>query len=312
VVDHGGVERFRQGAGVTALGVELPFGDAYSGVLAGSRLRVAVAPAAARNLVIGGLPRSRLPVLLGLLTLSTALVVSALLQLHRERALQRLRGEFVASVSHELRTPLTQIRLFAETLLLDRVRSAQEGRQALEVIDREARRLAHLVENVMLFSRAERGLAPLAPSPRQLAPLLREVLAQFTPLAAGAGVRLTAELDETAAAPVDADALRQVLLNLLDNACKYGPRGQELRVGLSGSRDRVRLWVDDEGPGVPAPARRQVFTRFHRLERDRRSAVAGTGIGLALVDDLVRRHGGKVWIEDGERGGARFVVELPA
>jgi signal transduction histidine kinase len=141
---------------------------------------------------------------------------------------------------------------------------------------------------------------------------VREVLEQFEPLAAGAGARLVARLDESVVAAVDADALRQVLLNLLDNAVKYGPRGQELVVALDPGPRGARLSVDDQGPGIPAAARRRVFERYQRLDRDRRSSIAGTGIGLAVVADLVERHGGRAFVEDGSRGGARLVVELPA
>jgi signal transduction histidine kinase len=313
VRDPAGVERFRVGAAPAAnLLIEMPFGPAYSGVLDGFVVRAAIDPGAARHLVIGGLPRSRLPVLLALLLLSAGLVVTALLQLRRERALARLRSEFVASVSHELRTPLTQIRMFAETLLLDRVRSAEERRRALVIVDREARRLAHLVENVLQFSRGERDSVSLARERRALAPLVREVLEQFQPMIAGSGVRIGEKLDEAAAAAVDADALRQILLNLLDNAVKYGPRQQEIRVGLERDGATVRLSVDDEGPGIPPGERSRVFERFHRLARDTGSAVAGTGIGLAVVQDLARRHGGRAFADAGARGGAQLVVELPA
>jgi signal transduction histidine kinase len=305
-------QRFRAGAGPwSGLSVDVPFGSAYEGILEGSTVQASIDPEAARSLIIGGLPRSRLPLLLGLLGLSAALAVVAVLQVRRERALQRLRSEFVASVSHELRTPLTQIRMFAETLLLDRVRSEAERRRALEIVDREARRLTHLVENMLQFSRGERGGVALAPERRELAPIVREVLEQFQPIVAGTGVRLLPQLDEELRAPVDVDALRQVLLNLLDNAVKYGPRTQEVLVGLERSPGGLRLSVDDQGPGIPAAERERVFTRFHRLERDRQSAVAGTGIGLAVVRDLVERHRGRCFVEPGSRGGARFVVELP-
>ena len=312
VKDHAGIERFRAGGGPwPELAVDVPFGPAYSGVLEGSTVLVSIDPDAARDLVIGGLPRSRLPWLVGLLALCAGLVVTATFQLRRERALQRLRSEFVASVSHELRTPLTQIRMFAETLMLERVRSDEERRRALEIIDREARRLTHLVENMLQFSRGERGGLTLSPVRQPLPPLVREVIDQFQPLVAGSGVRLTARLDEEAEAVVDADALRQVLLNLLDNAVKYGPREQEVIVQLERAPSVVRLSVEDQGPGIPPAERRRVFERFHRLEDHRRSAIAGTGIGLSVVRDLVERHGGRCWVESGAHGGARFVVELP-
>jgi len=311
VADEGGAEIFRWGKGAwPGLAVTVPFGQAYSGVLDGAVLQVCIDPAAARHLVMGGLPRSRLPLVLGLLGVSTGLLVTALLQLRREQALQRLRVEFVASVSHELRTPLTQIRMFAETLLLKRIRSEEEGERALEILDREARRLTHLVENVLQFSRGERGAVSLELSSRRLAPLVRDVLEQFAPIA-GPGVRFVASLPEEAEARIDPDALRQILLNLLDNAVKYGPTEQEIVVAVERAERGVRLVVEDRGPGVPPRERLRIFERFQRLERDRLSSVAGTGIGLAVVSDLAARMHGKAFVEDAPSGGARFVVELP-
>jgi signal transduction histidine kinase len=101
------------------------------------------------------------------------------------------------------------------------------------------------------------------------------------------------------------------VLNLLDNAVKYGPAGQEVSVTLEEADGRARLEVDDQGPGIPAAEWERVFDRYHRLERDRASTVAGTGLGLAVVRELVARHGGHCAALPGRRGGARIVVELP-
>jgi signal transduction histidine kinase len=293
----------------------VPFADTYRAVLDGWEVRAAVDPAYARELIIGGLPRTRLPLLLGLMALAAGLVAVALRQVRREKELARLRSEFVSRVSHELRTPLTQIRMFAETLLLKRVRSVAEEEKALRVIDRESRRLSHLVENILQFSRGERGDLRLSPRPRLLEPFVEELVEEVRPLADR--VNLALDLEPGLEASVDGDALRQVLLNLLDNALKYGPAGQTVTVGLGAAGPRrLRLWVEDQGPGVPESQRERIWERFHRLERDRRSAVAGTGIGLAVVRDLVRQHGGEVWVEAAHRWGreargARFIVELP-
>jgi signal transduction histidine kinase len=110
---------------------------------------------------------------------------------------------------------------------------------------------------------------------------------------------------------VDPDALRQVLLNLLDNAVKYGPRTQRVVVGVESTNGCARVYVEDEGPGIPPRERELVFERFYRLERERTSSIAGTGIGLAVVRDLVSRQGGRALVEAGAKGGARIVVELP-
>lgn len=312
VRDHAGVERYRlnQGA-LQGLAVTKPFGDLYQGIFSGFMVEASIDPQVSRQIVIGGLPRSRLPFFLGLLALNVVLIVTAILQLHREMALQQLRDEFVSSVSHELRTPLTQIRMFTETLLLDRIRTTEEHRRSLEIIDREARRLTQLVENVLQFSRMERKIDTLSTEKHELAPLIQEIAEDFESAMNGGETQIETRLTFGLSAKVDPDALRQIVLNLLDNAVKYGKKGQHVIVGLEAGEGTARLFVDDQGPGIPAADRRRIFERFQRLERDRQSSIAGTGIGLSVVQDLVTQHGGRCWVTIGERSGAKFIVELP-
>jgi signal transduction histidine kinase len=291
--------------------------DTYSGVSVldphyGSPIiRVAVSPKAASALIAGGLPRNRVPLLIGLVVLVTSFIGVALLQLRREYELSRLRTDFVSSVSHELRTPLAQIRMFAETLLLGRVRSPEESRRSLEIIDQEARRLTHLVGNVLEFSRAERRLSQVALTPSDLAAEIRETLECFAPIAEARRVEIIASLQEGIIVPIDRGALRQVVLNLLDNAVKYGPPGQTVSVGTSLLHDRAQLWVADEGPGIVPAERERIWEPFYRLERERNAAVAGSGIGLSVVRDLVSLHGGRAWLDERATQGARFIVDLP-
>ncbi len=311
VRDSDGAERYRLGAEAPqALAATKPFGDTYEGIFSGFTVEASIDPQASRQIVMGGLPRSRLPFFLGLLALNAALIVTAMLQLRREMALQQLRDEFVSSVSHELRTPLTQIRMFTETLLLDRIRTTEEHRRSLEIIDHEARRLTQLVENVLQFSRMERKIVTISPEKRELAPLIQEIAEDFSTMN-GEETQIETRLKSGLRANVDPDALRQILLNLLDNAVKYGRKGQQVIVGLEAGEGMARLFVDDEGPGIPAADRRRIFERFQRLERDRQSAIAGTGIGLSVVQDLARRQGGRCWATAGDRGGAKFIVEVP-
>ena len=275
-------------------------------------VQVTLRPSVADRLIIGGLPRSRLPLLLGLVGVAALLVLTATLQLRREQQLTRLRSDFVASVSHELRTPLAQIRMFTETLLLGRVRSDQERHRSLEILDQEARRLTHLVDNLLYVARGERNTQPLTPEPTELVPLVRKVAESFAPLALAAGASVELTLEEGVSARVDHGALRQILLNLLDNGIKYGPAGGSITIAVARAGAFARIWVDDQGPGVPLSERDRVWERFARLERDVDSAIAGNGIGLAIVRDLVTAHGGSCRIEDAPGGGARLVVELPA
>ena len=287
--------------------------DTLGSYFANLSVDVSLRPEIAGKLVIGGLPRSRMPLLITLLLLTAALIVIAMIQLRRETELSALRTQFVSGVSHELRTPLAQIRMFAETLVLGRVRSDDERRRSLEIIDQEARRLTHLVENLLHFSRSERQSVRVAPVPTLLGPVIRGMVESFTPLAGTRQVRLHTSLPDSVVASVDEAALRQILLNFLDNAVKYGPDGQTVTIGLDPVRnERTRLWVQDQGPGIPPGDRERIWEQFWRLERDRGSAVAGTGIGLSVVRELATLHRGRVWVESAPGGGARFVLELPA
>src|SRR5262245_7262939 len=310
ITDRYGVEIYRTPVQYTSpftardtIGTDL--GDLYA--------HVALREAMADKLIIGGLPRSRLPLILGLLALTGALLGTALLQLRRESQLTRLRTDFISGVSHELRTPLAQIRMFSETLTLGRVRSDEERKRSLAIIDQEARRLTHLVENLLPFSRSERQTTHITPEPTALGPLVQEVIDGFAPLAAARGVRLSAAVPEGLVVPADPGAVRQMLLNLLDNAVKYGPAGQEVQIGATRENGVARLWVADGGPGIPRADRERVWERFWRLERDRESSVAGSGIGLAVVRELAGLHRGRTWIDGGpDVTGTRVVIELPA
>lgn len=275
------------------------------------RLRLALRPEAADLLVIGGLPRTRLPLLLGLLALTLALCVVAVQQLRRETELARMREDFVSSVSHELRTPLAQIRMFTETLLLGRTRSDAERRRSLEIIDQEARRLSHLVENVLRISRAARGVSRVAPENVDLTAEVIANVESFRLFAAQRKVELRPELQAGVMGVVDRGGLRQMLVNLLDNALKYGPAGQRVTVGLALFEESARIWVDDEGQGIAAEDREKVFMPFYRSPRDAGSAVAGSGIGLAVVREIATLHGGRAWAEAAPGGGARVCIEIP-
>jgi len=275
-------------------------------------LEAAIDPALAPALVIGGLPSSRLPALIAMLCAGLVLAGVGFVQLRRERELMRLRSRFVANVSHELRTPLAQISMFGETLMLGRARTDEEAHHFARIIHREARRLTTLVESVLRFSRSEAGATVLQAEPRGLAAELREAIEDFSPLARPTGARIHLEAEPAAAAHVDPAALRQIVLNLLENATKYGPPKQEILVSACARDDQIVVAVQDQGPGIPERDRQRVLEPFTRLERAGQPKVAGTGIGLAVVHDLVRAHGGRLWIEDAARGGTRVCFTLRA
>jgi signal transduction histidine kinase len=275
----------------------------------GLRVRAALHPATAHVLLFEGPPRAQPFALAALALLAAALLAAALLVVRRDAELARARADFIASVSHELRTPLAQIRLFAETLLLGRVRSEAERRRSLEIIDQEAGRLGDLVDNVLDVTRGARSLPALAPEPTDLGALLEEIAERFAPLAAARGATIARELAPGVSARVDRDATRRMINNLLDNAVKYGPPGQTVRLRLERADSKARISVEDEGPGVAERDRSRIWERFVRANL---GATPGAGIGLAVVREIAERHDGRAWVEDAPCGGARFVVSLPA
>ena len=275
----------------------------------GLRVRVAIRPHAVQTLALA-LPPSRVPILVGLLTITATMIGITVLQLKREHELTRLRSDFISSVSHELRTPLSQILLFAETLNLGRVRTEEERHSATDVIVQEGRRLMHLVENILHFSRAERRMTHLGPERLDLSDAVRAIVADWIPLATAAGVVVRTDFAPSVEAIADRSALRQIVLNLLDNATKYGPAGQTVTVETRVVKGRARIAVTDEGEGIPPRERERVWDSFYRMDHHANSAIAGSGIGLFVVRELARLHGGDSWIEDASTGGARVVVEI--
>ena len=273
-------------------------------------VRTSLSERLAPSLIVGGLPRSQVPLLVALLAVASLLVVTAALQLRRERAFASLREDFVSGVSHELRTPLAQIRLFSETLRLGRVRNDAEAARSIAIIDQEARRLGHLVDNLLHFSRAERGAVRIVPERTDLGRLIADIVAHFQPIADARHVTIATSLAPGIDVDVDPNAVRQIVLNLLDNALKYGPDGQVVTVSSARDADMVAVAVSDQGPGIPADARERIWERFWRDARARSSAVAGTGIGLAIVRELVTLHGGTCAATDAPGGGARVEVRV--
>ena len=275
------------------------------------RLKLALNPVLADR-IVGGLPDSRLPTFGAVLLLSAGMIALVWVTLRRQQALVRLRDDFVASVSHELRTPLAQIRLLAELLQRGRAVPDESRERSARIIDKEARRLSYLVENLLSFARTGRKLSSVAPVPLDLVQEVHEIVESFAPLLQQGGTRVAVDADRPVMAAVDPAALRQILLNLLDNANRYGPSGQQITVALRQLNGTARIAVEDHGPGIPLADRRRIFAPYHRLAREQRGTVAGTGLGLAVVRELVEQHRGRVVVEDSSSGGARFVVDLPS
>lgn len=216
---------------------------------------------------------------------------------------------FTADVSHELRTPLAVIRSHAE-LALNRPRSGEEYRDALDTCLRSAGRMTELVEALLTLARADAGKLDLRHEPVELRELVAESVALFRPLAQGKDVSLATRLAPVEV-PGDAGRLSQVVMNLLSNAVQYNRPGGEVRVALAAEADTAVLSVSDTGCGIPAEDRPHLFERFYRVDKARARASGGNGLGLSICQSIVEAHGGTVGCESVVGRGSTFWVRLP-
>lgn len=277
------------------------------------RVSAALTPAAAKRVrgnAGGAYARTWVVFMAIIATLVIALIA---LVLRRATELARLRGDFTAAVSHELRTPLTEIMLYAELIQTGRTTGAAATADAAHVILAEARRLHNLVENVLVVARTDRRMLRVRVGAHDLVPIVRATVATFLPLAAKRQIPVECELPESLVARCDPAAVACVLLNLLDNAVRYGPQSRAVIVrGRFIGQDQVSLEVDDAGPGIPAGDRERVMQPYVRLDRDVDALTSGSGLGLAVVDALVEEMQGTIRFDDSARGGTVATVTLPA
>jgi len=241
-------------------------------------------------------------------------VVYAFRNLTEERALEELKGEFVATVSHELRTPLAAIYGSAQTLLRQDLELSEENTQRLlEVIASESERLTRIASDILLASNLDAGRLLLEREAVDLGPLVREVFEEMRLNFANRG-NISFELEVPDALPPlegDGDRLRQVLINLLDNAVKYSPDGGRVELRVEPHERGVRLVVRDEGLGISHADQQRIFGKFYRVDPQQSGGVGGSGLGLYISRELVRRMAGRISVTSREGEGSTFAIELP-
>ena len=227
-----------------------------------------------------------------------------------EHSFEQLR-RFTADASHELRTPLTAIRTVGEVGLRTQG-SAGHYREVIGSMLEETGRLTRLVESLLAISRADSGEIRLAPAAITVLPFAREVACFLEVLAEEKGQHLTVAGDETARVQADSAILRQVLVNLLDNAMKYSPAGGQIAIRVRAAGQQVFIDVEDSGPGIPPEHRERVFDRFYRTDAARSREAGGAGLGLAIAKWGAEAHGGRLELDCPSRGGCIFRLLLPA
>ncbi len=240
--------------------------------------------------------------------------VYAFRDITEERALERIRQDLVATVSHELRTPLAAIYGSALTLAREDLELEQAmGTKLLEVIVEESSRLADIVNDLLLASQLDAGRLEVHIERCDASVLTKSVVdAASTHVPDGVTLQLEPAGHDLPPVAADEGQLRQVLDNLIDNAFKYSPDGGEVRIRVEPADDYVRFAVSDEGLGIPRPEEARIFEKFYRLDPHMARGIGGTGLGLYIARELVRRMSGRIWVEPNNGRGSVFYVEIPA
>ena len=230
-----------------------------------------------------------------------------------ERGLEEAKSDFIATVSHELRTPMTAVLGAAKTLLRDDIAlSAERRQQLLEMIGAQGTRLTQITEEVLLANRLDRGDVRIDSERVDVSELvIRAVAAMRERLPDSISLTASTDANGAAAALGDRDRIEQVLVNLIDNAVKYSPDGGNVVVRTAPAAASVRVEVSDEGMGIAAGEQEAVFEKFYRADPQHRAVPSGTGLGLYICRELVRRMGGTIGVRSQPGAGSTFYFELP-
>lgn len=230
----------------------------------------------------------------------------------RLKQLENTRREFVANVSHELRTPLSMIKGYAETLLGGAINDPEVSSRFLETIERHSDRLAHLINDLLVISELESGQMKLERQPIAIHQLVDSVFQDLRERAEARGISLSNMVGEDLVVEADANRLRQVLWNLIENAIKYGKQHGRVVVGSAlADSGQIQISVTDDGAGIPREALARIFERFYRVDKARSREAGGTGLGLSIVKHIVQAHGGRTGVESELGQGCTFYFTMP-
>ena len=230
----------------------------------------------------------------------------------RQMRLSQMKSDFVSNVSHELRTPLSSIRVFGEYMRLGRVAKPEKIREYGEYIEAESRRLTQLINNILDFSKIESAEKQYRFSATDVVELVEQTVAAFEMPLRDRGVAISLDAQPAPPLLLDRDAIAQVLMNLLDNAVKYSNGRAAIDVRVAAVGDEVHIAVRDRGIGIPPSEQKKIFEKFYRAGSTLVHDVKGSGLGLSIVQHVVRAHGGRVEVESTPGEGSTFTIVLPA
>lgn len=224
------------------------------------------------------------------------------------KTLERYRKEFVSNISHELRTPITAIQGYLETLSDGKVDDQETRDKFMGIINKQASRLSHIVEDLLKLSQIETG--SLEFHWQEIKPVIHSAVDICKERAAAKNVSIEVNLEKDLSAKLNQSLLQQALANLIDNAIKYSPEGTKITVSARQLEDGISLEVSDQGPGIPEEHHDRLFERFYSVDKARSKELGGSGIGLAIVKHIARAHGGREGVVSTPGEGSSFYIIL--
>jgi len=246
-----------------------------------------------------------------LLLVAMVLGVALILRdIAREKHLARLRSDFISNVTHELKTPLTSIRMYAESIMMGRIKSATGQKDYLSVVVNESERLKRMINNILEFSKMEKQKQEYHPVETRLSDILLKAINDMRYWLEEKGFKLKTEIDRDITVEVDPDKFHQVYTNLLSNAIKYSGDSRKISIRLFRNSNVVITEVEDEGIGIAKENLTKIFEEFYRVERQESGDITGTGLGLTVAREIVEAHNGKILVDSEIGKGSRFSVIL--
>ena len=246
-----------------------------------------------------------------LLLVAMGLGVALILRdIAREKHLSRLRSDFISNVTHELKTPLTSIRMYAESLIMGRIKTAKGRKDYLSVVVNESERLKRMINNILEFSKMEKTKQEYHLVASRLSDTLLAAISDLKYYLDEKGFILKTEIDSNIMVNVDPDKVHQVFTNLLSNAIKYSGDSRNIRVRLFRNSHEVITEVEDEGIGIAKDKQTKIFEEFYRVEWQESGDITGTGLGLTVSREIVEAHGGKMLVSSEIGKGSKFSVIL--
>lgn len=262
------------------------------------------------------LGEAKVNVLMGILVLALSGVAGTGVTLvwvfvRREANLSQLQSDFVSKVSHELRTPLTSIRLFSETLALGRT-DTDATKKCLDGLERETTRLQDLIDRLLDWGRMESGRREFDVRPTDVHSIVADALRAVEPLRERVAATIERSVPEQLPLVwAEHAAMVDVLVNLLTNACKYGGSPAKIRLEVGRAGQRMRIAVQDEGPGIPIAEHKRIFQKFYRVDDRLSRSQEGSGLGLAIVHHVMKAHRGHVDVKSAPGHGSTFTLSIP-